>query len=65
MFAAAFPDVEAPIRLHYIVKSLASFVRTLNSFNSPYDRYMRGEREAMSDAAIRGMNLFNGRNNFV
>lgn len=60
MFAAAFPDVEAPIRLHYIVKALASFVRTLNSFDSPYDRYMRGEREAMSDAAIRGMNLFNG-----
>jgi cytochrome c peroxidase len=60
MFHAAFPEVKEPFKIHYIVKALASFVRTLNSFNSPYDRYMRGDKEAMSDAAIRGMNLFNG-----
>lgn len=60
MFAAAFPDVENPIRLHYIVKSLASFIRTLNSFNSSYDRYLRGEPDALNEEQKRGMALFMG-----
>lgn len=62
MFQSAFPDVGNPYRIHYIVKALASFIRTLNSFNSPYDRFMRGDKQALSEAAIRGMTLFNDEN---
>ncbi len=41
-----------------ISRSLASFVRSLVSYDSPYDRYLSGDGSAMSDAAIRGMKLF-------
>jgi cytochrome c peroxidase len=40
------------------VRSIAAFVRTINSFNAPYDRYMRGDAQAMSESAERGMDLF-------
>lgn len=39
-------------------QALASFVRTLVSANTPYDRYLRGETEALSAAAQRGEALF-------
>jgi cytochrome c peroxidase len=43
-----------------IEKALASFVRTLVSANSPYDRYLQGEAGALSPAAERGLALFFG-----
>jgi len=62
MFAAAFgagkPETiinEANMRF-----AIASFERSLLSFNSPYDRHRRGEKNAMSESALRGMELFNG-----
>jgi len=44
-----------------IAKAIAAFERTVISTNSPYDNYMRGDKKAMSSAAIRGMKLFNGK----
>ena len=41
-----------------ITRALASFVRTLYSFDSPYDRYLQGDSAAMTDAAKRGLALF-------
>jgi cytochrome c peroxidase len=41
-----------------VAKAIASFERTIVSKNSPYDRYIQGDRAAMSKAAIRGMRLF-------
>jgi len=42
-----------------VVRAIAAFERTLLSGNSPYDRYSyRGEREALSVSAKRGMTLF-------
>lgn len=41
-----------------IGKALAAFQRTLLSGNAPYDRYKAGEADALSEAAVRGMNLF-------
>jgi cytochrome c peroxidase len=57
-FADAFPDEEAPIRLANVLRGLAAFERTLISADSPYDRYTRGEGDALSSAAKRGMELF-------
>ncbi|NIJ54730.1 cytochrome-c peroxidase [Dyadobacter arcticus] len=39
-------------------KALAAYERTLLANNSPFDRYQRGEKSAMSDAQKRGMVLF-------
>lgn len=57
-FRAAFPDVEEPVSLAYIIRALASFLRTFNSFDAPYDRFLRGDQEAMSVEARRGLELF-------
>jgi cytochrome c peroxidase len=39
-------------------KALAAFERTLVTRNAPFDRYMEGDRQAMSEGARRGMELF-------
>lgn len=58
LFAIAFPNQERPLQGDLVwdnaIKSLASFVRGLVSFDSPYDR---GE---LSEQARRGERLFNG-----
>jgi cytochrome c peroxidase len=42
-------------------KALASYVLSLSSFNSEFDKYVRGEDTKMSDEAKRGFNLFMGK----
>ena len=59
LFEAAFPEEEAPINLHNVILSIASFERTLISGSSPYDRYVYwDDSESLSPAARRGMRLF-------
>jgi cytochrome c peroxidase len=43
-----------------ITRALASFVRSLVSGSSPYDRYLAGDADAIGDSAKRGEALFNG-----
>lgn len=62
-FEAAFPDLEAPIDWDPLVDALASFVRTMISGDSPFDRFVyHDEPDALSAAALRGMNLFYSEN---
>lgn len=44
-----------------IAKAIAAFARTLISTNSAFDQYSLGNRQAMNQAAIRGMALFKGK----
>lgn len=44
-------------------KALASYVLSLQSFNSPFDKYVRGETNAISQEAKNGFNLFMGKAN--
>ena len=55
---AAFPEDEDPNSIVNAVRAIAAFVRTINSFNAPYDRYLAGETGAISASAERGMELF-------
>src|SRR5207245_9347133 len=41
-----------------IPKALASFVRTLVSDNSPWDRHEKGDASAVSDDAVKGFTVF-------
>jgi len=43
-----------------ISKSLASFQRTLLTDSSPFDRYLAGDKDALSDDAKKGFELFQG-----
>jgi len=59
LFAAAFDTPDGSITFDRITKAIASFVRTLISFGSPFDRYaFHGEDAALTPTQIRGMNLF-------
>lgn len=44
----------------HVQMALASYVRTINGFNSKFDRHLRGE-EVLSVKEIRGFNLFMGK----
>ncbi len=46
-----------PVTMDHIAQAIASFERTLITSASPYDRYMKGDKSAMSPAAVRGMKL--------
>lgn len=57
-FARAFPD-RPQIDLFTLTRALAAFQRNLIALNSPYDRYKYGgDESAMSQAALRGEELF-------
>jgi cytochrome c peroxidase len=44
-----------------IGKAIASFERTIVSGPSPYDRFLQGDKKALSTEAQRGMEIFNGK----
>jgi cytochrome c peroxidase len=59
LFADAFPAFDDPFTLGNLVQGLTSFVRSLISGNSPYDRFVQGlDDNALSPSAIRGGRLF-------
>ena len=61
LFAAAYPETSGDIDFDAVIKAIASFERTLVSADAPYDRYRYGgDRAALSEAARRGADLFNG-----
>jgi len=61
LFQAAFPEVDGAINLDTLTKAIASFERSLVSFEAPYYRYKyQGDKTALSEAAQRGESLFFG-----
>ncbi|MDH5763928.1 MAG: cytochrome-c peroxidase [Nitrospinota bacterium] len=58
-FAKVFGD--SGITLDNIAAAIATFERTVISKNSAYDKYMQGDKSAMSASAVNGMNLFFGK----
>lgn len=64
IYAAAFVRIfKAPVSEKYLSAALAAYQRTLETANSPYDRYINGDDHAISAAAIRGRMLFIGKAN--
>jgi cytochrome c peroxidase len=59
LFAAAFPDEADPFSIASVARALASFCRSMISFDAPYDRYTYyDEPDALSASALRGAELF-------
>src|SRR5207247_8608030 len=44
-----------------VAKAIAAYVRTIISGNSPYDRFVAGDKSALSTEAQRGLALFEGK----
>ncbi|AQG79637.1 cytochrome c peroxidase [Spirosoma montaniterrae] len=61
LFKKAFPTAQGAIASTHIQNALAAYERTLTSFDSRFDRYMQGEKTALSAEEIHGFNLFMGK----
>lgn len=65
-FQSVFEVSSEKVTIEHIAKAIASFERTLVSGNSPFDRYyFKRQTDAMTDAQIRGFNLFTGQGRCV
>jgi cytochrome c peroxidase len=63
MFERAYPG--EGINKDTIGKAIASFERTVVSTEAPFDRWRKGEKEAVSDSVRRGFQLFTQKANCV
>jgi cytochrome c peroxidase len=63
-FGAVYGGKDA-INKENVARAIASFERTLVTSNSPFDKYMKGDKTAMIPDAVRGMELFKGKANCV
>jgi len=57
LFIAAFGGA-SPVNARNLGRALAAFQRSLTANNAPFDRYMRGDRAAMTASQVRGMRRF-------
>ncbi|MGH8224178.1 MAG: MbnH family di-heme enzyme [Woeseiaceae bacterium] len=57
-FPETFPGDADPFSLVNVLRGIGAFVRSIVSFDAPYDRYLAGNVSAMTPAAERGMELF-------
>lgn len=58
-FKEAYPEMG--IKKWSIVNALANYMLNLNSFNSPFDKYIRGENTNIDRNIVEGFNLFMGK----
>lgn len=58
LFARAFPGEK--LQGETVGKAIATFVRTISSGDAPFDRWIAGDEQAISESAKRGFLVFNG-----
>ena len=62
MFAEVYPDVAAEdLKFQHAANAIAAFeIDAFHLVNSPWDLYLGGDKDAMSEAAVRGAEVFFG-----
>ncbi|RUM41959.1 MAG: cytochrome-c peroxidase [Desulfurobacterium sp.] len=58
LFKKAFPGEKDPVTFENVTKAIAAFERTLNTPNSPFNRYLLGDDNALTLEQKEGMKLF-------
>ncbi|HTE13005.1 MAG TPA: cytochrome c peroxidase, partial [Chitinophagaceae bacterium] len=61
LYSKAYPFADTVMAGKRIVNAIAMYLRTLISYNSRFDKYIRGEKDKMNNAEIAGFNLFMGK----
>ncbi len=61
LFQKAFGSRDVSMRR--VAQAIASYERTVVSGDSPFDRYVAGDKDALSASAVRGWGLFKGKAN--
>lgn len=56
-FKTAFPKDKSPVNIDNMARAIAVYERTLITPNAPFDKYMKGNKKAMTPQQIRGMKL--------
>jgi cytochrome c peroxidase len=57
-FREAFPGEADPVSFDNMAKAIEAFETTLLTPNSPFDRYLKGNAQALSEAEEKGLRLF-------
>jgi cytochrome c peroxidase len=58
LFEAAYPGVKEPISVPNVVSAIAAFEATLITPNAPFDKYLRGDANALNGEQREGLKLF-------
>jgi cytochrome c peroxidase len=57
-FEDAFPERDEPVTWDTTIDALASFNRTLISWDAPFDQFVAGDSNALTESEQRGLELF-------
>ena len=63
LFKAAFADDKDPVNAENLAKAIATYERTIVSGEAPFDAWIKGDENAISNSAKRGFELFNKKAN--
>lgn len=61
LFRKAFPQSAEALTPYHLQNVIATYIRSLTSLNSPFDRYMQGDHSQLNSEEIHGFNLFMGK----
>ncbi len=61
LFEAAFPEEAEPLTFDNLARAIAAFERTLITPGAPFDRYLSGEGDALSELQRQGLGIFQDR----
>ncbi len=59
LFSKAFPKEKNPFSIVFFQEAITAFENQIQSQNSPFDQYLKGNKTAMNEKAINGLALFN------
>jgi cytochrome c peroxidase len=59
-YAATFEKIGMPVTINGMVRAIAAYERTFEPGVAPFDRWVEGDEDAISQSAKRGFALFNG-----
>jgi cytochrome c peroxidase len=61
LFKKAFPKAKDAITDYNLRNSIASYIRSLSSLDSKFDKYVRGDKSQLKSAEVKGFNLYMGK----
>ncbi len=61
LYNKAYPFTDTVMSGKKIVNAIAMYLRTLVSYNSRFDKYIRGDKTKMSATEVNGFNIFMGK----
>lgn len=61
IYNEAYPSAQGKMEGSKLVNAISMYLRTIVSYNSRFDKYMRGQKAYMQANEVRGFNLFMGK----